>query len=89
MNNKDIYNSRDHLSNIPSQRTVTIENRLLCVGNIIYCPSRATNAKILKISAEDGVTIQFYAQGFPTCRFESNLLRLETSNPYTVTGHLF
>ena len=86
MNTKDIYNSNNHLLNLPSQRTVTIENRLLCVGNIIHCPSRATNANILKISAEDNATIQFYAQDFPACRFASNLLQLETSKPYTVKG---
>ena len=86
MNTKNIYNFNDHLSNLPSQCTVSIENRLLCAGNIVYCPSRATNAKILEISADDDATIQFYTHGFPTCRFASNLLHLEKSNPYNVMG---
>ena len=89
MNIKDSNNSNVHISHLPSQRTVLIDNRLLHVGNIVYYPNRANNAKILKISAEGDVAIQFYVKGFPTCRFTSNLLRLETSNPYTVTGQLF
>ena len=57
-----------HLSHLPSQCTVTIENRLLRVGNVVYCLSKATNDKILKISAEDNNMIQFYAQYFLTRR---------------------
>ena len=87
MNIKHNNNTNVHLPHL--QRPVTIENTLLRVGNIIHYPCRTTNAKIIKISAEDNVTIQFYAQGFPTCRFASNLLQLEKSNPYTVMVQLF
>ena len=84
MNIKHDNNSNAHLPHL--KRTVTIKNTLLHVDNIVYCLSRATNTKIIKISAEDEVTIHVYAQGFPTYRFTSNLLRQEKSNPYTVTG---
>ena len=87
MNIKHDNKSNVHLPH--NQRTLTIESTLLHVGNIVYCPYRATNANIIKISAEDDVTTQFYGLDFPTCRFASNLLQLEKSNPYTVTGQLF
>ena len=86
MSIEDILSSNDYYLNIPRRGTITIKNRFLRVENIVYCPSRAIHANILKVSATDDVTIHFFAKGFPTCRFAASLLRLEKYNPYLERG---
>ena len=69
------------------QRTwIQVENRLLRVGNILYCPCRGTSAKILKIKSKGYIYIQFYAQGYLIYSFDIDSLQLESSNPYQVNG---
>ena len=88
--NKDDLNSNNTHINLSHQRTsIRIENRILHIGDIIYCPSRVICAKFLSISSQDFATMQFYAQGFTIYTFNSSLLRLELLYPYQVNGQLY
>ena len=90
MNIEDYFNSNDcHLKLLRQLMCIQIEDRTLRADNIFYCPSRATSAKVLEISAEGEITIRLYAQDFPIWRFATNLLRFETSNPYLEKGQLY
>ena len=90
MNKYDYLNSNVTDLNLPHQRTwIRVEDILLAVGNIVYCPYRSTSTQILKIESNNDVTIQFYAQGDPIYRFDADCLLLEFSNPYQIFRQLY